>query len=262
MTSGSCCHVEPGPLLVGRRHAAFELRGPVNLSGDQDAAVREQGRVPAFDHREALALQGPLAQRGQFPGVAAGNRQAPARPDPRVDHHRQRPRPAPAGQPGQAPGVIEVPVAEDHRLDLGQVDVQPPGVGDHRVGGEPGVEKQRGRRGAAPHGDQRRKSVLGQQPDRRDPVLELRRLGHAGAEGCSRAAFIVRQQAVVHVVDEGGDHDLVDRLQRYRVDGRPGGGARDGPGDLSAIRWRVTHQELLSLRGPITSWMPRCLAAT
>src|ERR1022692_1478076 len=32
----------PGPLLMGRWHTAFELGGPVDLSGDQNAAVCEQ----------------------------------------------------------------------------------------------------------------------------------------------------------------------------------------------------------------------------
>lgn len=31
-----------GPLLVGSRHAALELSGPADLSGDQDATVHEQ----------------------------------------------------------------------------------------------------------------------------------------------------------------------------------------------------------------------------
>ena len=42
--------------------AVFEVGGAVDLSGDQDGAVEEQGRLAALDHVEALAGQRMLAE--------------------------------------------------------------------------------------------------------------------------------------------------------------------------------------------------------
>lgn len=59
--------VGPGravPRLVGGRHPALELRGAVDLAGDEHAAVHEQRRLAPLDQREPLAVQGARAERG------------------------------------------------------------------------------------------------------------------------------------------------------------------------------------------------------
>ena len=113
----------------------LELGGSVNLSGDQHAAVRQQRRLAAFQHRQALPLQRPLAQGRHLLRLATGHGQTPAGPDQRVDDHRQRPGASLACQPHQPSSVVEVAVAEHHGRNAGQVDAQPVGVGDHRVRG-------------------------------------------------------------------------------------------------------------------------------
>jgi len=74
-----------GPVLVGGGHAVFEVGGAVDLAGDQDGAVEEQGRLAAPDHVEALAGQRVLAEGGPVAGPAAGPGQAAAGPHQRVD---------------------------------------------------------------------------------------------------------------------------------------------------------------------------------
>jgi MFS family permease len=54
----------PVPRLVGGRHPALEVGGAVDLAGEEHAAVDEQRRLAALDHREPLAVQGAGAQRG------------------------------------------------------------------------------------------------------------------------------------------------------------------------------------------------------
>ena len=123
----------PVPRLVGGRHPALELRGAVDLAGEEHAAVDEQRRLPALDHREPLAVQCAGAQRGQLPRVLAGHRLPTAGPGMRVHDHRQPSAAEPAAQPGEAARVVEVAVAEHHALHGGQVHSEPVGVGDHAV---------------------------------------------------------------------------------------------------------------------------------
>jgi len=128
--------VRPGsavPRLVGGRHPALELRGAVDLAGEEHAAVDEQRRLAALDHREPLAVQGAGAQRGHLPRVLAGHRLPTAGPGVRMDDHRQPSAAEPAAQPGEAARVVEVPVAEHHALHGGQVHAEPVGVGEHAV---------------------------------------------------------------------------------------------------------------------------------
>ena len=128
--------VRPGPAvprLVGGRHPALELRGAVDLAGEEHAAVDEQRRLAALDHREPLAVQGAGAQRGHLPRVLAGQRLPTAGPGVRMDDHRQPSAAEPAAQPGEAARVVEVPVAEHHTLHGGQVHAEPVGVGEHAV---------------------------------------------------------------------------------------------------------------------------------
>jgi len=90
-------------------------------------------------------------------------------------------------------------------------------------------------------------SVLGHEPDGGGPRLELRRLDRAHAERGAGGALVARQQGVEDVVDERGDHDLVDWLQGHRVDRRPRGGTRDGHGDLPRIVRCFAHRSCSSL---------------
>lgn len=69
-----------GPVLVCWGHAVFEAGGAVDLTGDQDGAVDEQGRLAALDHVEALAGQRMLAECRPVVGPAAGQGQAAAGP--------------------------------------------------------------------------------------------------------------------------------------------------------------------------------------
>jgi hypothetical protein len=54
-----------------------------------------------------------------------------------MDNHRQGPGIAPPGESSQATDVVEVAVAEHHGVHAGQVQAEPAGVGDHRIGGSP-----------------------------------------------------------------------------------------------------------------------------
>ena len=206
-----------GPVLVCWGHAVFEVGGAVDLTGDQDGAVDEQGRLAALDHVEALAGQRTFAECRPVVGPAAGQGEAAAGPHQRVDNHRQGPGSAPPGESGQAADVVEVAVAEHYGVHAGQVEAEPVGVGDHRIRGQPGVE-QHGRRGvAAADGDQRGEAVLGHQPDVGKPRLELGRLGSSGCQRRSGDGVVAGEQGVVDVVDQRGDDDIVHRLQCDRV---------------------------------------------
>src|SRR5262249_5017757 len=102
------CH---GPALVCWGHAVFEVGGAVDLTGAQEGAVEEQGRLAALDPLEALAGQRMLAECRPVVGPAAGPDEAAAGPHQRVDNHGHGPGSAPPGESGQAAGVVEVAVA-------------------------------------------------------------------------------------------------------------------------------------------------------
>jgi uncharacterized membrane protein len=113
-----------GPVLVCRGHAVFEVGGAVDLTGDQDGAVDEQGRLAALDHVEALAGQRTFAECRPVVGPTAGPGEAAAGPHQRVDNHRQGPGTAPPGESGQAADVVEVAVAEHYGVHAGQVEAE------------------------------------------------------------------------------------------------------------------------------------------
>src|SRR6266481_4698125 len=113
-----------GPVLVCRGHAVFEVGGAVDLTGDQDGAAGEQGRLAALDHVEALAGQRSFAECRPVVGPAAGQGEAAAGPRQRVDNHRQGPGTAPPGECGQATDVVEVAVAEYYGVHAGQVEAE------------------------------------------------------------------------------------------------------------------------------------------
>jgi hypothetical protein len=73
--------------------------------------------------------------------------------------------------------------------------------------------------------------------------------GRADAERCPRGPSVVLQQSVIRVVDQSRDHDLVDWLQRYRIDRGLGGRLRSRRGGLRRICWRAARQELLVCMG-------------
>src|SRR6185437_13402242 len=122
-----------GPVLVCGGHAVFEVGGAVNLTGDQEGAVGEQGRLAALDHLEAVAGQRMFAECRPVVGPTAGQGEAAAGPHQRVDNHWQGPGSAPPGECGQAAGVVEVAVAEHYGVHGGQVEAEPAGVGDQGV---------------------------------------------------------------------------------------------------------------------------------
>jgi hypothetical protein len=217
-----------GPSLMGCGHAAFVLSRAVDLAGDQHASVDEQRRLAAFDHLQAFRVEGAPAQRGQLERLRSGDGEAPPGPDERVGDHRQRSPAALARQAGQPAGVIEMPVAEDHRLDGAEVDAETLAVHDHRVRGQPGVEEQRRRGRPAAHRDQRGEAMLGTQADGGGARLELRRGRLTGAETHPRDPPIAGQQRVEDVVHQGRHHDLVDRLERDGINCQPGRGTRSG----------------------------------
>src|SRR5215469_9102641 len=128
-----------GPVLVCRGHAVFEVGCAVDLTGDQDGAVDEQGRLATLDHFEAFAGQRTFAECRPVVEPAAGQGKAAACPHQRVENHRQGPVTAPPGESGQAAGVVEVAVAEHYGVHAEQVEAEPVGVGDHRIRGQPGV---------------------------------------------------------------------------------------------------------------------------
>ncbi|OHV31472.1 hypothetical protein CC117_26085 [Parafrankia colletiae] len=189
------------------------------------------------------------AQRRQLGRVQAGRSEPAARPDLRVDGHRQAAHPTAAGEPGKAPGMVEVPVAENDTLDVAEVDTEPVGVAHHAVRRDAGVEQQRGDRVAAADADQRREPVLGPQPRRREPGLELRCLDQAHPTRRADHPFVAGQQPIVGVVHQRGDDDLVDRDQRDRVHGRAGGGPGPAGTGTSQVTGRivVAHTRLLGL---------------
>jgi hypothetical protein len=218
-------------VLVCWWHAVFEVGGAVDLTGDQDGAAGEQGRLAALDHVEALAGQRTLAERRPVVGSAAGQGESAAGPHQRVDNHRQGPGSAPPGESGQAAGVVEVAVAEHYGVHAGQVEAEPVGVGDHRIRGQAGVEQHRRRGVAAADGDQRGEAVLGHQPDVGTPRFELGRLGGSGCERRPGDCVVAGEQGVVDVVDQRGDEDVVHWLECDRV----GRAARD------RVRHRGAH---------------------
>ena len=86
---GIVAPLRPGPRLVRRRHASLELRGPVDLTSDQDTAVDQQRRLTPLHEREAFGLQRSPAERRHLQGLGTGNGQSAAGPHHRVDHHGQ-----------------------------------------------------------------------------------------------------------------------------------------------------------------------------
>ena len=198
------------------------LGGSVDLAGDQDTVVNQERWLTPLYEREAFGFQSPPAQRRHLQRLGAGDGQSAAGPGHRVHHHGQRPAtPGPCRQPRESSDVVEVTVTQDHSLDVEQVQSETVCVDHHRVGRKAGVEQQRRGRGAPSHGHQRGETVLGPKTHRRLALLELGCIGEAHTERRAGGPFITGQECVVHVVDQGRDHHLIDRFQPDRVDRIP-----------------------------------------
>src|SRR4029077_13971820 len=106
--------VEPG--LLGRG-AWLVARGPGHLAGDQHGPAEQEAGLAFLDDVETRPDQGAAAGGGDLPRFAAGQLQAAAAPEVRVDQHRQVDPADRADQPVDAGGVIEVAVAAHDGLD-------------------------------------------------------------------------------------------------------------------------------------------------
>jgi hypothetical protein len=209
------------------RQASLELRGAVDLTCDEHAAVQQNGRLTPFHDGESLRFQRRTAERGQLPGRLVGHGETPPGPHQRVQRERESTSAAQPGQTGEVARVVEVPVAEDHRFEVTDVQAEPLDVSREPVGRHTGVEQEgvRGRR--PPYGHQGGETVFGDDSGKRPALLELRggNRGQAGERSAPRRTGIAHERVVAVVHEDGQDH-LVDRLE---VDGIDRGPAR-GPG--------------------------------
>src|SRR3972149_6673494 len=109
---------------------------------DQRLVVQEERGLSLLDDLEAGADQRRLAGGGKLYRLTAGDEDAAAAPELRVDDHRQVGPPEGAGEAIEAGGVVEVAVAEDDDLDVLGRQAEPAHVFDEPVGSEAGVEQQ------------------------------------------------------------------------------------------------------------------------
>ena len=95
----------------------LEVGGAVDLAGDQHAAVEQQRRLAALDHRRTPRPPASCAAGRAAPTRAARDHDPAAAPHQRVHGDRQPLPPPQAGQAGEPAGVVEVAVAEHDGLD-------------------------------------------------------------------------------------------------------------------------------------------------
>jgi len=211
----------PRPVAVGlvTREALLEVRRPVDLAGHQQRAVEQKRGLALLDDLEARPLERALARRRQLDGITAGQRQPATAPELGMDEDGNVGPAELPDQPVHPGGVIPVTVAQHDHVDVARRDLQPAHVLDQAVRCPSGIEQDP--RLAVALGDrhQTREAVLGPQGVARPASFDESRR-HPGLRPQPHRRplrrTLVDEQHVGHVVDQRGDRQRVDGLERKR----------------------------------------------
>ena len=198
--------------LVRRRHPRLEVRPAGDLPGQEEGILEQEGGVVCVDQLEAGAGQGRRRGRRQRENGAVGRRASPLRIGLAVGEQRQTALAEAPGEPFEAPGVVEVAVGEDDRLNVLRVQLEPVDVRHNPIGTNACIEEQPVRLTTHREGHERGETVLRGEGRVGVSVLDQRIL-HAHP-GRPAHLLVAREERVDRVVDEHGDRHGIGGLER------------------------------------------------